>query len=267
MIQNKVIILKLGGSIITEKSSGLPRIKKNAVLRLAKELKIFLQHSPKTKIILLHGAGSFGHPLVYKHKLLSSPLTKSKILGFAEVVCSMRRMANLLADIFLAAKLPIFPIQASAILYEKNNKIALLEISHLKKILEVGFIPMLGGDMALTTGKQAAVVSADKLAVLLAEAFSVNKIIFASDVDGIFEKFPPLKNTKPIAFLSRENLKSLLKKMNRQKSNRDVTGQMAGKLETVLAISKKEVIIFNGQKLGNLTKALSGKTVGTRLVL
>ena len=253
-MKNQIIILKLGGSIITEKSSEKAQIKKAVVQNLAKELKLFIQRFPETKIILLHGAGSFGHPLVFQHK------------GFAEIVCSTRKLANLLTDIFLAKKLPVLPIQASAILTEKNGKTIISNIFQLKQIINSGFIPMMGGDMSLTAKNQAVVVSADKLAVLLAKTFSVSKIFFASDVDGVFEKFPPTKDAKPITFLSKTNLSRLLKNMDEKNSRRDVTGQMSGKLKAILTLNKKEIIIFNGLKPGNLTKALTGKPVGTRLI-
>lgn len=267
MSKNKTIILKFGGSVITEKLSGRPRIKEAVVQQLAKELKLFIQRFPRAKIILLHGAGSFGHPLVYRHKLIERPLTGARLLGFTETVCSMRHMANLLTDTFRAAKLPVLPLQASAVLNEKNNAMVLFNLCQLKQILNVGFIPLLGGDMGLTKKNQAIVVSADRLAVLLAKAFPVSRIIFASDVDGVFDKFPLSGNTQPLPFISRKNLKGLLKNMKQQKSQYDVTGGMVGKLRTMLALRKKEVIIFNGLRSGSLTKALAGKPIGTRLTL
>ena len=267
MVKNQTIILKLGGSVITEKLSGRPRIREAVVQQLAKELKLFIQHSPQIRVVLLHGAGSFGHPLVYRHKLLERPLTGARLFGFTETVCSMRHMANLLADNFRVAKLPVLPIQASAVLNEKNNTMVLFNLLHLKQIIDVGFIPLLGGDMGLTQKKQAIVVSADRLTVLLAKAFPVSRIIFATDVDGVFDKFPPSGNTQPLTFLSRENLRCLIKNMNEQKSQYDVTGGMTGKLQTMLALRGKEVIIFNGLRPGGLTKALAGKSIGTRLTL
>ncbi|MFH1968591.1 MAG: isopentenyl phosphate kinase [bacterium] len=257
--KNQIIILKLGGSIITKKASTKAQIKLETVRQLAKELRLFTKRFPKTKIILLHGAGSFGHPLVYKHKLLEKPLTGPQLLGFSETVCSMRNMANLLTKIFLYYKLPILPIQTSAT--------SIVDMRQLKQFLDAGFIPMLGGDMGLTKKNKAVVVSADKLAVLSARTFRNSKIIFATDVVGVFEKFPPGNNVQPLSVLRRKNLKIILVKINKQKNQYDVTGGMAGKLKTLLELQKKEIIIFNGAKPGNLTKALMQKQIGTRIIL
>jgi len=265
--EDRTIILKLGGSIITEKMSNRPQIRERVIGQLAKELKLFIQHFPKTQIVLLHGAGSFGHPLVYRYKLLERPLAGPQLLGFTKTICSMRHMANLLTTVFQSAKLPVLPIQASAVLNEKNNTMALSNIHELKQILNTGFIPLLGGDMGLTKKNQAIVVSADKLAVLLAKAFPVSRIIFATDVNGVFDKFPPLNNAQPFLLLHKKNLKDIVEKMDKRKTRYDMTGGMAGKLRTLLALKKMEVIIFNGLKPGNLIKALVREPVGTRLIL
>ena len=262
----QTIILKLGGSVLTEKMSGKPQLKKAVVRQLAKELKQFVKYSPQTKIILLHGAGSFGHPLVYRYKLLEQPLTAPKLLGCVKTICSMRHMGNLLINYFQFANLPVLPIQTSAVLTEKNNTMALSNLRQLWQMLNTGFIPMLGGDVGFTEKKQAVVISADKLAVMLAKAFPNSKIIFATDVDGVFEKFPPPNNAQPFSVLYSKKIKNILKKMNEQKNGYDTTGSMAGKLRALLSLRKKEVIIFNGLKQGNLTKALTGQQVGTRLI-
>jgi len=257
--KNQTIILKIGGSIITKKFSSRPQIKEKKVRQLAKELKLFTRRFPKTKIILLHGAGSFGHPLVYKYKLLKQPLTGPRLLGFAKTICSTRQLANLLTEIFADAKLPVLPLQASAM--------SPLNLRYLKQMLETGFIPLLGGDIGLTKQNQSILVSADKLAVVLAKAFPNSRVIFATDVNGVFDKFPTSDNANPIPLLSRKGIKSMLKKMSEKNTRYDVTGGMAGKLKTILVLKNKEIVVFNGLKSGNLIKALTGGQIGTRLIL
>jgi len=159
------------------------------------------------------------------------------------------------------------PLQASAVLNEKNSVMFLSNLNQLKQIIDIGFIPLLGGDMSLIKKNQTAVVSADKLAVLLTKTFPDSRIIFATDVNGVFNEFPAPDNAKPIALLCRKEIESMLKKMGGQKTRYDITGAMAGKLRTMLSLQKKEIIIFNGLNPGNLRKALTGEQIGTRLVL
>jgi len=255
----QIIILKLGGSVVTKKKSRKPQIKKPVVQQIAKELRLFKRRFPQIKIILLHGAGSFGHPLVHRHRLLEKPLAGPQLLGFSETVCSVRNMANLLTKIFLSNKLPVLPIQISAI--------NLSNIHQIKQFLDAGFIPLLGGDMGLNKKNQPVVTSADKLTVLLSRTFLAPKIFFATDVDGVFENFPPSGKSQALSTLYRKKIKDLLRKMSSKKNCYDVTGGMAGKLQTLLELKRKEIIIFNGSKIGNLTKALMQKPIGTRIIL
>ena len=246
-LKNQVVILKIGGSIITEKASGKPKIKKSVVTQIVKELKIFTKLFPDAKIILLHGAGSFGHPLVYEYKLTEKPLVGRQLLGFTKTVLAMRNLANQMTEIFISNQLPILPLQTSALNMQN--------IDHLKDFLDAGFIPMLGGDMGLTEVNKAVVISADRLAILFSKKFPNSKIIFATDVEGVFENFYA-ENKKLISNMSRKELEGIILKMEQQKSRYDVTGGMAGKLQELLNIKNKEVIIFNGMKAKNLTKAL-----------
>jgi isopentenyl phosphate kinase len=55
------VILKLGGSAITEKGAYEGVVKEDALLRIAKEVSQY-----RGKMIIVHGAGSFGHNLCKK---------------------------------------------------------------------------------------------------------------------------------------------------------------------------------------------------------
>ena len=49
--KNQTIILKLGGSVITKKTSSKAQLKEAVVKQIAKELKLFTQRFPEAKII------------------------------------------------------------------------------------------------------------------------------------------------------------------------------------------------------------------------
>ena len=53
-----MIILKLGGSVITRKDSSIPKLDSSNLTRIAREISDSSYH----KLIVVHGAGSFGHP-------------------------------------------------------------------------------------------------------------------------------------------------------------------------------------------------------------
>jgi len=58
-----LIILKIGGSIITDKTSNKPKVDYENLERISKEIKQGYD-SDKINLILIHGAGSYGHNIV-----------------------------------------------------------------------------------------------------------------------------------------------------------------------------------------------------------
>ena len=57
---NKLVFLKLGGSLITEKSREATA-RKDVITRLAAELADIHRSNPNLRLLLGHGSGSFGH--------------------------------------------------------------------------------------------------------------------------------------------------------------------------------------------------------------
>ena len=56
--------MKLGGSVITDKRSQTPKCRRKNIHRIAE----IISKSNK-KIIIVHGAGSYAHPLAKKYKI------------------------------------------------------------------------------------------------------------------------------------------------------------------------------------------------------
>ena len=60
-----MIILKLGGSVITRKDSSTPTLDSSNLTRIAREI----SNSSYHKLIVVHGAGSFGHPYAKEYAI------------------------------------------------------------------------------------------------------------------------------------------------------------------------------------------------------
>ncbi|MEK7519328.1 MAG: isopentenyl phosphate kinase [Patescibacteria group bacterium] len=269
-MKNITAILKLGGSIITYKNKGRPGIKTAFVRKVAKELSQVLKNKSKIRLILLYGAGSFAHPLVYKYRLKNQPLKNSSFIHIGEVINSMRELGTQLARIFAKEGLPIIPLQTSSLIQKSGEKSFFKNFSALETTLLYQGIPLLGGDIAVGGSNKVNIISADEIAVLLSKHFKNSRIFFATDINGVYKNFPPLKKEKPLKFLNRATLKLLAgrerKKLAVQKY--DVTGSMIGKLKNLLSLQNREVFIFNGQKPLLIKKALEGeKMEGTTVLL
>lgn len=67
-----MIIIKIGGSVITDKNSKYPKLNKKNLKRVCKEICEVMPFP----LILVHGAGSFGHPIVKKYDIIANPNKK-----------------------------------------------------------------------------------------------------------------------------------------------------------------------------------------------
>jgi len=59
-----IVILKFGGSVITDKKSEIPKVNHKALDRICNILK-----DKERNMIIVHGAGSYGHPIAKRYAL------------------------------------------------------------------------------------------------------------------------------------------------------------------------------------------------------
>lgn len=263
-------ILKLGGSIITDKRAGKPVIRTSHVKRLAREIaRVRLNRNSisRTPLILLYGAGSFGHPLAHRYRLSERALSIGALTGAAKTISAMRKLGTALAEIFLEEGVPVIPLQTSSFVRGRSGKLVIANYSLIEDILSNGGIPMFGGDVIITDRRRTAIASADWLASELAQYFHSRKLFFATDVDGVYKKFPPRAYGVPLNVIRRKELRTMATSQTIRNGALDVTGAMIGKLRSLLSLRNCNVVIFNGLLRNVLAEVLCGKIHGTRIEL
>lgn len=257
------VILKLGGSVITVKEEPLtPDLP--TINRLAGEI---AKASPRS-VIIVHGGGSFGHPIASKYKIKEGYRSPDQLVGFSKTRQAMTVLNKLFLDALLRRNIPAVSIQPSACIVTENGRISYFELSPVEKLLDLGFMPILYGDAVLDTRTGFTILSGDQLISSLAINLDANAIIVGVDVDGLYTDDP---KTNPKARLiekaTLQELKDLLGKIGRGKTI-DVTGGMFGKIaELVPALEEGVVIkIINAKKSNRLYRALRNEAVvGTEL--
>lgn len=254
------IVIKLGGSILTDKHGGKPALKERVVRRLARDI---ARNCRKETLVLLHGGGSFGHPLAHRYGLVGKRLSRGNFLGVGMTISAMRELGTRLATAFFAAGLPVIPLQTSSFIRKERGKLV-GDFTTVEHILAKGGIPLLGGDVVIERGRSV-IASADALAVALAKRFHARKIFFATDVAGIYERFPIRQGARPLRMADRATIRRIASS-NTSRNQYDVTGDMGGKLASLSPLRNCEVTIFNGLTPGAFARALKKKT-GTRIVL
>ena len=93
-----MIILKLGGSVITRKEADKPTINHENLKRITREV----AESTHQKLIVVHGAGSFGHPLAKKYaigdEIQDNLDLKKKMLGFSLTQHAVKELNGIVSE-------------------------------------------------------------------------------------------------------------------------------------------------------------------------
>jgi len=257
----KPTVLKLGGSVITQKEKALtPNLR--AIRRLAHEI----SEANVLRLVIVHGGGSFGHPIAKQYNIKEGYRGFSQIIGFSKTHQAMTTLNRLVVDSLIRHNIPAVEIQPSSCIVTKSGRIQIMEQRPLTRLFEMGFVPVLYGDAVVDSDMGFTVLSGDQLMASLAIQLGADRIIIGVDVDGLYTADPKADfSASLIQHLTLQELKGLQHKIEEAKVT-DVTGGMLGKmLELMPAIEHGiRVTIVNATKSGNIYKALrSEKVTGT----
>lgn len=255
-------ILKLGGSVITHKDKYF-----SANLNNIKRLAYEIYESNVRSLIIVHGAGSFGHPVAKKYSISNGLKNPEQLVGYSLTHQSMTHLNQIIVDTLLEQGVPAFSVSASSMLVTKCKRLVELNMDIIRKLVETGLIPVLYGDAVLDTEQGFAILSGDQLVVKLALELEAERIIFGTDVDGIFTSNPKIdENAKLLEKLSISNITAKVGNA----THTDVTGGMYGKLAEAEEAVKNgtKVFFLNANKKNIVKQALRGeKVMGTLLTL
>ena len=257
-----MIILKLGGSILTNKDSKESEVDTEILKRIASEIKNSLDSSSK-ELIIVHGAGSFGHPPAKKYKIgevFDESEYPQKRIGFCETQNAVKKLNMYVCEAFIKEGLPVVAIPASSFMTAKNKRISEGNLDSFKRYLNKGFIPVIYGDVVLDSEVEICVVSGDQIIQYLACNLNPNQVILATDVDGVYNKNPKTHDDA-IFFDKFSSLKDL--DTLEGTTNVDVTGGMVGKIKELLYLADLgiESKIINAEVEDNIFKVLGNEKV------
>ncbi len=260
----KPIILKLGGSAITDKTGELAA-KTQIINRLAEEIK----RADLDNLIVVHGGGSFGHPTALKYGLKEGynedPTQK---LGFAETHHVMTVLNGLVMDAMIWHETPAVSIAPSSCFLTENGKIKFFDETVLKAMQKMNFTPVMYGDAVLDEKLGFTILSGDQLVGYLAIKYNASKIVVGTDTDGLFDADPKTNpDAKPYKKLTLEELKAIQPKLGKSQG-KDVTGGMAGKIAALIpAIEAGVHVTVTGATKGlSIYRALTDQSVlGTEI--
>ncbi|MCX6773234.1 MAG: isopentenyl phosphate kinase [Candidatus Micrarchaeota archaeon] len=242
-----MIILKLGGSAITNKHGWM-----SANPKAIGNLAIAVAHAWKRgakNLIIVHGAGSFGHALVIKWKLNNGVKTAEQKVACAKTHAACCALSALVTGALVKKGVPAVSIPPQEIVKSRNRRIVKFNMRLVSAALRAGKVPVLFGDMVPDSKLGFSVCSGDQIVAYLGKKAS--RIIMASNVDGV------MADGKLVPFITRKNFAAIAPHL-KGSSAADVTGGMAGKIREIMAIKKPSYIV-NARNPGRVALLLLGK--------
>jgi isopentenyl phosphate kinase len=197
---SECILLKLGGSVITDKKTDCA-INYDQLSFVASAI----SRARRGGMVIIHGAGSCGHPEAKQYRLND------------EVVATLREKG--------VAAVGVHPLHAAV---ADKGRLVAFEHRHLEQMLMLNMVPVIHGDVVMDLSRGACIVSGDQLVRYLAVALNINRVGLATDVPGV------LNGGLVVPEITRDHVTSL------QIGNSmytDVTGGMRGKINELLGLA------------------------------
>ncbi len=236
-----MIVLKIGGSVITDKSRGVfERARIEVIDFIVREI----SENLKDDLILVHGAGSFGHPYVEKFRLKE----EKNPIGVIRTHIACKKLNTIVCNKMLEYGLKPYPIHPLSSFRIREDLI--FDKSMISMALEEGFIPVIHGDIVYNElNRRFEVLSGDDIVVSIAKCFEVKRVGFAIDRDGVILDGRVVREI---------NANDVLR-IGDAEGKSDVTGGMRGKVEKIIKAGIN-AFVFNAREVGRF---LRGEFVGT----
>ena len=248
-----VTLIKLGGSVITRKREPRPFFDRQNVSRIAEEIAISMDRTV-SGLAIVHGAGSYGHPIASKYDLAAG--LKGNALAMAQCQALMNQLNSMVCLELAAKNIPAYPFQLSAGSISNNGTLIDVNTLPIERLMGLNVVPVIFGTPAYDESQGCAIISGDQIISYLSSALKASRVVFATNVDGIFDGDPDKnRNAKIVKSLNADELEKIGAGTS---SSTDVTGGMSGKIRWILAMRGLTCRVINGNVPGLLAKALSG---------
>ena len=273
----ELIFLKLGGSLITDKTQPYTA-RLDIIEDVALQLSTSLQTDPNLRLVLGHGSGSFGHVAASEYHTRDgfaprpSPLTHRERdkteanywKGFAEVWYQASALNRFVMKALNKVNVPSIALPPSANVIASDGRVSIWETTAIRMALAAGLVPVIYGDVTFDEVRGGTILSTEDLFDFLARALNPERVLLAGLEAAVWEDFPA--RTRKLATITPHTFSEISAGVGKA-DGADVTGGMEAKVTQMLDLVRQnpdlKVQIFSGAEPGNLARALAGETLGT----
>jgi isopentenyl phosphate kinase len=274
----ELVFLKLGGSLITDKTRPYTPLL-DVMDDLALQIVNALGSQPDLRLVIGHGAGSFGHVAASEYKTRDgyprpSPLTHRERdttednywKGFAEVWYQASALNRYVMDALHKAGLRTIALPPSGSVIASDGQVAVWETTPLRMALASGMTPVIFGDVVFDEVRGGTILSTENLFSYLVKAMAPDRVLLAGLEDAVWEDFPT--RTRRIERITPQSFDEIKHGVGASAAA-DVTGGMEAKVREMLDLVQEnpglKVQIFSGTQSRNLVRALLGEILGTEI--
>lgn len=267
-----VVLVKLGGSLITDKhlpsERGEGAARDEVIRRLAREIAEATAGGRPIRIVLGHGSGSFGHAESARHGVhrglgRERDPDRARPEGVSRVQERAAALHHRVVVALLEAGLAPFSVAPSSTLVTSGGRPEAFAAEPLALALRSGLLPVVYGDVVMDRAQGCAIASTET--VLLAAAREllhrdcpVRSALWAGTTEGVLDA-----GGRPIPEVRADGASDALAAAG-SAAGTDVTGGMRHRLEAALALARLGVpsTIFDATVPGRLGEALRDRAVG-----
>jgi len=241
-----MIILKIGGSALTDKKTGESYLKE--VSR-----RVALEISRDKSFIIVHGVGYIGHKLAKEYDLHKG--LNNNPFEWAHLRSEVKKMTKEIVSTLIGSGLSVLELSVTSLMRTSHGRIVFLDFEIIKEFVKRGFIPVLNGDGVLDDRFGLFVISGDKIVTEMAINLKADRIIYGTDVDGIFDE-----NGYVIPEIDVNTIDDL-----KIKDNKDFSGGLKNKIIETKRLKGVDVKVINLRKDSMLKKAIENNSIGTTI--
>ncbi len=252
----KIILIKIGGSLITDKNTPFSLNKRNLGI-IANEISYLYQRAP-FKLLLGHGSGSFGHTVAATYQTQNGVNSSNfeEVLGVALVKEAASRLNQIIIQKLLKLKVPATTIHPDSFLYSEDKHLIMAFWQNLNHLLKMPVLPVVYGDVIFDQKIGATIFSTEQVLAeigktLVAQGWQVT-IVHCGATKGVYNT-----QGKTIPLITPSNFASIASSIGGS-AGIDVTGGMIHKVKTSLELTKFGITsyITDGVTRGSLRKLL-----------
>lgn len=255
---SELIFLKLGGSLITDKTSS-ETARPGVLGRIAAEVKQALDARKDLTLLIGHGSGSFGHVAAAKFGTRQGVHTRMDWLGFAEVSSAAARLNAIVREALIGAGVPAVTFQPSASAICEDGRIVSLSVPQIQKALREGLVPLVYGDVAIDRIRGGTIISTEEILSYIAPEIQPRSILLAGETEGVLNE-----EGEVIPVIHDANIDRIRQTLGGSRGT-DVTGGMASKVEDMINLAMAqpslEIRIFSGLIEGVVEQCLTRSDV------